>query len=139
MCYRAGECPWCYQPGVIADEINMSARRVALTGTLLAVAILAVILTALRWSEANKIATISSALAAVAAVGVAIWAAFPAFQGGKGVRVSHTGKATAGRGGRANSGVSKSAGRLPEEVQVDRSGNADASNGGEANTGVQLN
>jgi hypothetical protein len=54
------------------------------------------------------------------------------------VRVSRTGRATAGPGGRANSGVSGPAGSLPEDVLVDRTGDADASNGGDANSGIQL-
>ena len=102
------------------------------------VAVLAVLLVVMRWDSANKIAVVVSALAAVAAVGVAIWAALPAVSG-KGVRVSRTGRATAGPGGRANSGVSGPAGSLPDDMVVDRTGDADASNGGDANSGIQLN
>ena len=102
------------------------------------VAVLAVLLVVLRWDSANKVAVVVSALAAVAAVGVAIWAAMPSLSG-KGWRVSRTGRATAGPGSRANSGVSGSAGSLPDDVLVDRTGDADASNGGDANSGIQLN
>ena len=39
------------------------------------VAVLAVVLVVLRWDNANKVAVIVSALAAVAAVGVGVWTA----------------------------------------------------------------
>jgi hypothetical protein len=102
------------------------------------VAVLAVLLVVFRWDSANKVAVVVSALAAVAAVGVAIWAALPAVSG-KGWRVSRTGRATVGSGGRANSGVSGPTGSLPDDVLVHRTGDADASNGGDANSGIQLN
>jgi hypothetical protein len=57
------------------------------------------------------IAVAVSALAAVAAVGVAIWAALPTVSS-HGVRMSRTDCATAGPGGRANSGFSGPAKRL---------------------------
>lgn len=98
---------------------------------------LGVLLVALRWDSANKIALMVSTLAAVAAVGVAIWAAMST-SGGKGARVSRTGRATTGRGGRANSGFAGPAASLRGDVAVDRTGDADASSGGDANTGIQL-
>jgi hypothetical protein len=116
----------------------MTARRMVLITTAGVVAVLAVLLVVFRWDSANKIAVVVSALAAVAAVGVAIWAALPAMSSGKGVRVSRTGRATAGRGGRANSGFSGPASSLSDDVMVDRTGDADASGGGDANSGVQL-
>ena len=103
------------------------------------VLVLAVLLMAVRWDSANKIAVIVSALAAVAAVGVAIWAALPAVSPGKGMRVSRTGRAMAGPGGRANTGFSGPAASLGADVLVDRTGDADASEGGDANSGIQLN
>jgi hypothetical protein len=116
----------------------MDARRIVLIATAGVVAVLAVTLVALRWDSANEIAVVVSALAAVAAVGVAIWAALPAGSG-KGMRISRTGRATAGPGGRANTGVSGPAGSLPDSVIVDRTGDADAASGGDANSGIQLN
>jgi hypothetical protein len=116
----------------------MSARRMVLMATAGIVAVLAALLLLLRWDNANKIAVVMSALAAVAAIGVAIWAALPAVSR-KGVQVSRTGRATAGPDGRANSGVSAPAGSLPDNVIVDRTGDADAGNGGDANSGIQLN
>jgi hypothetical protein len=102
------------------------------------VAVLAVLLVVLRWDSATKIAVVVSALAAVAAVGVAVWAALPVVSG-KGWRVSRTGRATAGSDGRANTGLSSPAESLPDEVLVDRTGDADASDGGDANSGIRLN
>ena len=75
-----------------------------MAGTALAVAVLAAVLGVLRWDDANKVAVVVSALAAVAAVGVAIWAALPTSLSGKVIRVSRTGRATAGPGGQANTG-----------------------------------
>lgn len=72
------------------------------------------------------IAVVVSALAAVAAVGVAIWAALPTVSS-HGVRMSRTDCATAGPGGRANSGFSGPASSLPDDVLVDRTGDAVAS------------
>ncbi|MFD9733570.1 hypothetical protein [Umezawaea sp. NPDC059074] len=79
------------------------------------------------WDSANKVAVIASALAAVAAVGVAVWAGLRT--GGR-IVVSDTGDATAGPGGRANTGV-----RGATSARVKRTGNARA--GGDANTGVE--
>jgi hypothetical protein len=118
-------------------DTGMSVRRMVLVATAGVVVVLAVLLVVFRWDSANKIAVVVSALAAVAAIGVAIWAALPAVSG-RGVRASRTGRATAGPGGRANSGVSGPSSSLPDSVIVDRTGDADASKGGDANSGIQL-
>jgi hypothetical protein len=89
-----------------------------------------------QWYRASRIATVVSALAAVAAVGVAVWAALP--RSGATVRVSNTGPAIAGAGGRANSGLTGRVGKLKGPVEVDRTGRADALNGGEADSGMRL-
>jgi hypothetical protein len=117
----------------------MNARRVALVATAGVVAALALALMVLRWSDASKVAVVLSALAAVAAVGVAVWAALPTVRPGGGIRVSRTGRATAGPGGRANTEVIWPKGSLQGDVQVDQTGNADASGGGDADTGIRLN
>ncbi|XVQ11366.1 hypothetical protein ACQP1W_01960 [Spirillospora sp. CA-255316] len=49
-----------------------------------------------------------------------------------GVRISRTGRATAGDGGKANTGFSGSS--VPEDVRIDRTGDAE---GGDANTGIE--
>jgi hypothetical protein len=85
----------------------------------------------IRWEDANRIATMASALGAVAAVGVAVWAALPGSRAGQ--RASRTGKAVAkGKGSMANTGLTG----LGQPAQVNRSGEARAEDGGTANTGV---
>lgn len=117
----------------------MSARRIILLATAGVVAVLGLVLVAVGWDNAGKIAEVVSTLAAVAGIGVALWAALPAVSAAKGRRVSHTGHATAGPGGGANSGITGSAGSVPDTLIVEHTGNADASRGGDANTGIQLN
>jgi hypothetical protein len=95
-----------------------------------------------RWDQANKLATVASALGAVAAVGVAIWTALRGSPGRAGrarwIRVSGTGKAMAtAPGSSAVSGVrGKPAGDV--SLRVRDSGDAEAGGGGNAVSGVQL-
>lgn len=116
------------------------------------------LLAVLRWSQADRVAAVVSCLAAVASVGVGVWAAFPASRtepepesgGDRGpaapagpahgtvIRVADTGSAIAGRGGRASSGFSGPADRIRGEFGVERTGDADASEGGDADTGIRL-
>lgn len=126
---------------LLGDDGGVNARRIVLLATAGLVAVLGVLLAVAGWDDANKIAVVVSTLAAVAGVGVAIWAGLPAVSAvsGRGTRVSRTGRAAAGAGGRANSGVYGPASSLSGDVTVDRTGDADASGGGDANTGVQLN
>jgi hypothetical protein len=119
-----------------ADDVDMSARRIALLVTCVVVAALGVLFAVSQWDRVARIATVASALAAVAAVGVAVWAALPG--SGPGVRASRTGHATAdGTGGRANSGVTGPA-TMSGPVVADRTGDAQATEGGTANSGVDL-
>jgi hypothetical protein len=114
----------------------MTARRVVISVTCVVVGALAAVFAVSQWDQANRIATVSSALAAVAALGVAVWAALPG--SGPGARVSRTGTATAGGpGSRANTGVSGAA-SMPGAVVADHTGDARATNGGSANSGVDL-
>jgi hypothetical protein len=108
----------------------MSARRVSILITCLVVAVLAIVLVVVRWDDASRIATIISALAAVAAVGVAVWAALAPT--GARARASKTGAAVArGRGSRANTGVTGPAGA------AEQTGDARAAEGGSANSGIE--
>lgn len=91
-----------------------------------------------RWDDANKVAAIASALGAVAAVGVAVWAAVRRPQSQKSLTVSDTGRAIANYGGTAITGVSGRADHSERSVQVKRTGNATASGDGSAVTGVHL-
>lgn len=114
----------------------MSGRRLVLLITGLVVAGLGGVFSATQWDRANRIATVVSVLAAVAAVGIAVWAALPASKPGSVVRVSVTGKATATRGGTAITGASGPVGSTPGLVEVKDTGDADAS-GGDAASGVR--
>jgi hypothetical protein len=115
----------------------MSARRVVLLATCLVVAGLAAWFAVAKWEQASRVATVVSTLAAVAAVGVAVWAALPVADR-RTVRVSNTGPATAGPGGTATSGLTGPGAGLRGRIEVDRTGHADASGGGDATTGADL-
>ena len=110
----------------------MTVGRVVLMITCLVVAGLGAWFAVASWDSANKVAVVASALAAVAAVGVAVWAGLRTGGTGGRIVVSDTGDATAGSGGRANTGVR---GRPDASVRVKRTGKAQA--GGDANTGVE--
>lgn len=110
----------------------MNLGRVAVIVTCAVVAGLGVWFALARWEDANKVAAMASALGAIAAVGVAVWAAVKAPGAGGSVRLSDTGKATAGPGGSANTGVRGVRGN----VRVKRTGDAQATNG-DANTGIE--
>lgn len=86
-----------------------------------------------QWDQANKIATMTSAIGAVAAVGVAVWAVLRG-PGVRSVRAMDTGTATATAGGSANSGIR---GKPTGQAQAERTGNA-RSEGGDANTGIRI-
>ncbi|MEV7009683.1 hypothetical protein [Streptosporangium sp. NPDC051022] len=118
----------------------MGARRGVLAVTCVVVAVFGVVFAVVQWEQANRIATSVSALAALAAVGIAVWAALPATPSGTGtrIRVSGTGKAVSGPGGQAVTGVSGTVAAAAGEIVVERTGDADASEGGEATSGVRL-
>lgn len=113
----------------------MSVRRLVLLVTCLVVAGLAGVFAGTQWDRADRVATVASALAAVASVGVAVWAGLP--RSGS-VRVSDTGNAVAGAGGMATTGLAGPATELVSGIEVDRTGDADASGGGDATSGVRL-
>jgi hypothetical protein len=116
----------------------MSTRRVVLVVTCVVVAGLGTWFVVARWDDASKVATLVVALAGVAAVGIAVWAALAARPDSGGVRVAGTGDAVAGKGGVAISGLTASGGTVPDRIEIDRTGKADASDGGTATTGAQL-
>ncbi|MFO7252007.1 MAG: hypothetical protein DIU60_014755 [Actinomycetes bacterium] len=123
--------------GSRADNEHVMARRWVIAGTAVTVAVLAAVFFVLGLEQADKAASVVSALAGVAALGVAVWAALPAASGGGGIRVSGTGRAVARGGGRANTGVSGRADAMPDRVRVKRTGDAEAETG-DANSGVDL-
>ncbi|MEV1120999.1 hypothetical protein AB0I91_38600 [Actinosynnema sp. NPDC049800] len=139
---------WGEQPAVVhgtmcddsthmGDALTMTVGRAVLITTFIAVAGLGVWFAVAEWADANKIAAVASALGAVAAVGVAVWAALRGTNSGRSVVVSHTGDATAEEGADANTGIRGKA-RGVGSMQVRNTGNAKATGGGNANTGIQL-
>jgi hypothetical protein len=118
----------------------MSTGRWALVLTCLVVAGFGGWFALARWEDANRVATAASALGALAAIGVAVWAALrtPAGAGDSRinrVRISDTGDAKAGSGGRANTGL-RGSGDI-RSARVEHTGRAEAEGGGDANTGVE--
>ncbi|MCC5582156.1 hypothetical protein IMZ11_41845 [Microtetraspora sp. AC03309] len=107
-------------------------------GTALVVAVLALAFFLMQWDTANKVATAVSALAGLAAVGIAVWAGWPLGPGGKSVHVSKTGCAVTQGSGSANAGFAGKANEVPDRLRVDRTGDAKASGGGDANSGIRL-
>lgn len=122
-------------PPEVRDAPWMTMGRVVLIVTLFAVSALGVWIAVVTWDEANKIAVVTSALAAVAAVGVAVWAALRGARSTSSIDVSRTGDAVSTGGGRANTGFRGKA-RRTSSVRVRDTGRAEA-DGGDANTGVQ--
>lgn len=117
----------------------MTARRWVLVGTAVLVAGVAVMLVRLQWDSANKVATAVSALAGLAAVGVAVWAAWPTVSASGGrVRVKKTGAATASGTGDANTGVVSKSGAVPGDLTVSGTGDAKSSGEGDTNSGIRL-
>lgn len=114
----------------------MSVRRVVLVLTCLAVAGLGGWFAVAKWDDASKVATLSAALAGVAAVGVAVWAALPVGKGA--IRVTGTGDAVASTGGVANSGLRSSGDNVRGAIDIAQTGKADASGSGTATTGIDL-
>ncbi len=102
--------------------------------TACAVAGLAVVFGFLSWQTVGQVATAVSALAGVAAVGVAIWAA-QARGRGRSVATS-TGRATAQTGGYATSGIDAPA-RDGGDLEARDTGDADAAGGGQAVSGIR--
>ena len=125
-------------PIALWHRVDMNAGRIALITTCLAVAILGAWLMVVQWDAASKVATVTSALGAVAAIGVAVWATVRAPSTGAPVVVSRTGRATASSGGRAVTGFSGRSGGVADSasVQVESTGDANSS-GGDAITGVE--
>lgn len=114
----------------------MHIGRVVLIVSAVVVAALGGWFAVARWDDANKVAAILSALGAVAAVGVTVWAALRVPPSRKSLVVSDTGRAVAGSGGRAITGISGAPDGVDGPVRVERTGDADATGGGDAVTGV---
>jgi hypothetical protein len=116
----------------------MNAGRAALLLTCAVVAGLGAWFAIARWEDANKIATVASALGSLAAVGVAIWAVVRKPGRANSITVKNTGKAEAGSGGDANSGLTGKADSVDGDIDVSGTGDAKSTGGGNANSGVNL-
>lgn len=121
---------------------GMSGARVALAVTCVVVAGLGGWFAVASWDESDKVATVASALGAVAAVGVAIWTALRGSPGRAGrvrrIRVAGTGRATAGGSdSSAITGVRSNTGGA-SALKVRNTGDAEAADGGNAVSGVHL-
>jgi hypothetical protein len=129
----------CHDGSPPCDYCCVNVGRVVLVVTSGVVAGLATWLAAASWDQASRVATVASALAAVAAVGVAVWAAVRGPAAGSGsVKVSDTGTAVAGRQGLANTGARMRRWAGVGRVRAQHTGDAVASDGGDTNTGVRL-
>jgi hypothetical protein len=121
---------------MLCDGEGVTVSRVAAVVTCVVVAGLGVWFV-VAWAHADRLAVVVSALAAVATVGLGVWAAVRGSGSGWSIRVLGTGRARAGRGGGANSGVRGGIGKGGGSVRAQNTGDADASGGGDANTGVR--
>ncbi|MGW3738010.1 hypothetical protein [Streptomyces sp. NPDC005148] len=110
----------------------MTMKRVVLAGTCVVVAVLGWVFAVSQWETASRIATVASALAGVAAVGIGIWAALPDTSS-SGIVVRDTGAVKTAGAGNAVSGYHGNRPRGP--VTVERTGDADATGDGNAISG----
>lgn len=118
----------------------MGKGRWVLVVTCSIVAVLAASFLSLQWDQANRLATSVSALAGVAAVGVAVWAVLSARKnsGAPSLKVKRTGNAEATGDGRSNTGIRARRGEVPGDLDVRRSGDATSSGRGDASSGIDL-
>jgi hypothetical protein len=110
----------------------MTLKRMVLVVTCVLVAVLGWVFAVSQWETASRIATVASALAGVAAVGVGIWAALPGASP-SGIVVRDTGAAKTAGAGSAVSGYRGSRPRGP--VTVEQTGDAEATGEGGAISG----
>lgn len=115
----------------------MNPGRIVLIATCVLVAGLGGWFATARWEDANRVAAIASALAAVAAIGVAVWAALRGTGRPRSQSVSNSGNATS-KGGQANTGIAGSGSASDQQAKVRRTGDAHSEDGGSANTGIRF-
>ncbi|UKY47839.1 hypothetical protein [Streptomyces inhibens] len=117
----------------MSDDDGMTIKRVVLVGTCVVVAVLGWVFAVSQWETASRIATVASALAGVAAVGIGIWAALPGARP-TGIVVRDTGAAKTAGTGNAVTGYHGS-GSTDAAVTVERTGDAEATGDGDAISG----
>ncbi|MGW3692307.1 hypothetical protein ACWD6U_00240 [Streptomyces sp. NPDC005149] len=110
----------------------MTVKRVVLIMTCVVVAALGWVFAVSQWETASRIATVASALAGVAAVGIGIWAALPGANQ-SGIVVRNTGAAKTAGAGKAVTGYHGSKPQGP--ITVKRTGDAEARGEGDAISG----
>ncbi|MGC3862330.1 hypothetical protein ACPSM1_19330 [Micromonospora chersina] len=118
------------------DPCCMKLDRWILVITLVVVAGLGFWFSVARWDDTSKIASVLSALAGVAAVGVAVWAALRGTATSAEVTVKDSGNASSDSGD-TNTGMRGKAAPAGLSVKIKNSGDADSRNGS-SNTGVHL-
>lgn len=112
-------------------------RRLVLPILFAVLALLAAVFAMVKRTDVSLISGVVSALATVAALGLAIHAALPHRMAARSVRVAKTGAASAhGMGSIANSGLTTGLSQSGS-MEVGETGSATASQGGRSNTGVQ--
>jgi hypothetical protein len=103
-------------------------------------AVVLVVVALTQWDRASKLLAVVSTVAAVVAVGVAVWQGRLALakKPEPSVAVEDTGPAVAERNGsRANTGFEGPT-KLPGSATVRSTGRAEGSDGGSANTGIRF-
>ncbi|MGZ3143405.1 hypothetical protein ACVDFE_15715 [Lentzea chajnantorensis] len=120
------------------NDHSRTIGRTSLVVTLLAVAGLGFWFAIARWEDANKVAAIASALGAIAAVGIAIWAALINRSRASQMIISGTNDAETHGEGDANTGLQGKTSKMIGSVEVRNTGKATATGGGHANTGIRL-
>jgi hypothetical protein len=105
----------------------MTIRRVVSVVTCVVVAVLGGVFAVSQWETSNRIATVVSALAGVAAVGVGIWAALSPGQGSRADDVAtRPGESEAMNGGTSVTGVKRPKARGNGSARVEDTGKARA-------------
>lgn len=118
------------------DRCLMKLGRWVLVITVLVVAGLGFWFSAARLDDASKIASVLSALAGVAAVGVAVWAALHPAGPSRKIVVKNSGSASSDSGD-ANTGVRGTADPAGLSIRIKNSGDAESQEGN-SNTGLHL-
>lgn len=121
------------------DRTCMNRQTLVLILTAAVVACLGAWFVLASWDHANRVATVLSALGALAAIGVAIWAALRGSSVRSSINAKGTGDATAMGSSSANTGIRVSKSDHSGRMEVKDTGKARADDGGDANSGIDQN
>jgi hypothetical protein len=120
--------------------MKMRVVWIALAG---AIAAVLVVVALTQWDRASKLLAVVSTIAAIAAVGVAVWQGWLALAASRSkpelkVAIEDTGQAVAkGNDSTANTGF-EGPQDLPGSTTIKRTGQAKGQDGGNANTGIKF-